>query len=124
MKRFPDETAVGVNAPTVAAITLHPTGGGIAVVSDLIWRVFQQLWNSHATLVTMSRDETRTSSFLDKVRFTLTVTEAEAFGRTDWILFSHLALAQVQRAVPRRLRCRYGVFLHGIEAWKPLTELE
>jgi len=93
-------------------------------VSDLIWRVFQQHWASRARLITMFRRETRTTTLLDKARFTLTVMAAEAFGRTDWILFSHLALAQVQPAVPGPLRCRYGVFLHGIEAWKALSTFE
>jgi phosphatidylinositol alpha-1,6-mannosyltransferase len=42
-------------------------------------------------------------------------------SRVHSILFSHLGLAGVERLVPSRLQAPYGVFLHGIEAWKPLT---
>ena len=72
----------------------------------------------------MFAHETRPATFLEKARFSLALTRAEALGRTDWILFSHLALAQIQQTIPARLRCRYGVFLHGIEAWKTLSARE
>jgi phosphatidyl-myo-inositol dimannoside synthase len=113
-----------MEAPTVAAITLNPTGGGIAVVSDLLWRVFRQHWGPGARLLTMFAHESRPATFIEKAKFSLTLSRAEALGQTDWILFSHLALAQIQHAMPSRFRCRYGIFLHGIEAWKPLSASE
>ncbi len=113
-----------MRAPTVAAITLNPTGGGIAVVSNLLWRVVRDQWGSAARLLTMFDHESRPASFSEKARYTTALMSAQAFGRTDWILFTHLALAKIQTAVPRRLRRPYGVFLHGIEAWNGLTPVE
>jgi len=110
-------------APTVAAITLHSSGGGIAAVSQLLWRVFESQWE-RARLVTMFNHDSRPASLVEKARFTSALTRAQLLGQTDWVLFSHLALAQVQHAIPGRLRCGYGVFLHGIEAWKPLSGRE
>jgi len=113
-----------MRAPTVAAITLHPTGGGIAVVSDLLWRVVRSRCDSRAQLLTMFDHESRPATFAEKARFTASLTGAQAFGRADWILFTHLALAKIQKAVPERVRRPYAVFLHGIEAWNGLTAVE
>lgn len=108
------------HAPTLAAITLNPTGGGIAAVSYALWRVVQEEWGPRARLLTMFDHRSRPATFAEKTRFTMALTTAEALGRTDWILFTHLGLAKIQNAVPARLRRPYGVFLHGIEAWGPL----
>jgi phosphatidylinositol alpha-1,6-mannosyltransferase len=113
-----------VRAPTLAAITLNETGGGIAVVSDLLARVFQKQWGPRARLLTMFDHENRPATRVEKAWFTLSLAHAELFGHTDWVLFSHLGLARIQRAIPARLRRPYGVFLHGIEAWKPLNRAE
>ena len=108
----------------LAAITRHPTGGGIAAVSNLVWRVFENRWGSQARLLTMFEHDNRPATFLEKSRFTVSLACAQAIGRTDWILFAHAGLAQVQSAIPRRFRCRYGVLLYGIEAWNPLGAAE
>jgi phosphatidyl-myo-inositol dimannoside synthase len=111
-------------APTIAAITLDETGGGIAAVSRLLWDVARQEWGPRARLLTMFDHESRPATFVEKARFTAALTRAQAFGQTDWILFTHLALAKIHKAAPDRLRRPYGVFLHGIEAWKRLTAAE
>jgi phosphatidyl-myo-inositol dimannoside synthase len=110
-----------MQAPTVAAITLHPTGGGIAVVSRLLWRVLQDGWGTQAQLLTMFDHESRPATFIEKARFTTNLSTVQMLGRTDFILFTHLALSKVHKVVPERARRRYGVFLNGIEVWKPLT---
>lgn len=106
--------------PTLAAITLNPTGGGIAAVADLLWRVLQDTWGSDARLITMFDHENRTPTAVEKSRFALTLASLQASNQTDWILFAHLALAQIQTAIPLPLRRRHGVFLYGFEAWTPL----
>jgi phosphatidylinositol alpha-1,6-mannosyltransferase len=111
-------------APTIAAITVDPTGGGIAAVARLFWRVIREQWAPHARLVTMFDHESRPATFGEKARYTVSMTSAQMFGRTDWILFTHLGLAKIQKSVPARFRRPYGVFLHGIEAWKPFTTTE
>jgi phosphatidyl-myo-inositol dimannoside synthase len=108
--------------PTVAAITLNPTGGGIAAASDLLWRASRQHWGPRTSLLTMFGHENRPASFGEKARFWLSAATAQAFGQTDWILFCHLGLARVQHGVPARLRRPYAVFLHGIEAWQALDD--
>lgn len=110
-----------MQTPTLAAITHHPTGGGIARVSQLLWRVLQEEWGARAQLLTMFDHMSRPATFIEKARFTTALSSAQVLGRTDWILFTHLALAKIHKAVPARVRRRYGVFLHGIEAWKALT---
>jgi len=113
-----------VRAPLLAAITLHPTGGGIAVVSTLLWQVLANRWGTNARLATAFDHESRPATAGEKARFTLALGSAQLFNRTDWILFSHLALAQAQQAVPRPVRRPYAVFLHGIEAWTDLSARE
>lgn len=109
-------------APLLGAITLDQTGGGIAVVSNLLWRVLVSQWGTDARLVTVFDHENRAATFSEKARFALAVAGAQLLGRTDWLVFSHLALARTQRIIPAARRRPYGVFLHGIEAWTPLNE--
>jgi phosphatidyl-myo-inositol dimannoside synthase len=113
-----------MRAPMLAAITLHPTGGGIAVVSNLLWQVLETHWSGGARLATAFDHDSRPATFSEKVRLAMTVGSAQLLRKTDWILFSHLALAQAQQFVPRPLRRPYGVFLHGIEAWTELSASE
>ncbi|HEX7794229.1 MAG TPA: glycosyltransferase family 4 protein [Vicinamibacterales bacterium] len=110
-----------MRAPLLAAITLHPTGGGIAVVSNLLWQVLEKHWSGGARLATAFDHDSRPATFSEKLRLGMTVGSAQLLRKTDWILFSHLALAQAQQFVPGPLRRPYGVFLHGIEAWADLS---
>jgi phosphatidylinositol alpha-1,6-mannosyltransferase len=110
-----------MKAPTLAVVTLHANGGGVAAVGNLLWRVFQREWGADARLVALRDDRPIVA---EKASFALDVVTAQATRRTDWILFSHMGLAQVQRIVPRSLTCGYGVFLHGIEAWNTLSRAE
>ncbi|MGH9173334.1 MAG: glycosyltransferase family 4 protein, partial [Vicinamibacterales bacterium] len=43
-------------------------------------------------------------------------------GECDWILYTHLSVARVQAFVPALMHRPYGVFIHGIEVWRPLTD--
>jgi len=113
-----------VQTPTLAAISLDPAGGGIAVVSRMLWDVFQRQWPHDARLLLLTDRVRSQPSLAQKVRFALHTTQIQLLRRTDWILFSHLGLAEVQRGLPRQLRARYGVFLYGSEIWRPLTNGE
>ena len=110
-----------MRAPLLAAVTLHHTGGGIAAVSRLIWRALQDGWGAESRLITMFEHETAPATAFEKARYIAGLMIREALGANDWILFSHLQLAEVQDAVPPSVRRRYGVFIHGIEAWGDLT---
>jgi phosphatidylinositol alpha-1,6-mannosyltransferase len=110
--------------PMLAAVSLAPDGGGIAAVGRLLWAVFARQWPERARLVTLLQGRGVNPTLLDKTRFALTLARAQALGRTDWILFGHLGLATVQQGLPRGIRRPYGVFLHGIEVWRPLGRRE
>jgi phosphatidyl-myo-inositol dimannoside synthase len=113
-----------MQSPALAAISLDAGGGGVAVVAQLLWIVFQRQWPSDARVLTLIGGSRTQSSLADKVQFALRVAYTQIARQSDWILFSHLGLATVQRGVPRAFRTPYGVFLHGIEAWKPLSPAE
>jgi phosphatidylinositol alpha-1,6-mannosyltransferase len=115
---------MAIQAPTLAAITLNPTGGGIAGVARLLWRMFEEDWGERARLVTMFEHDNRPASFAEKVKFSMAVAAVQALEQTDFVLFAHLGLARVQDTLPDRMRRPYGVFLHGIEAWQPLDEVQ
>jgi phosphatidylinositol alpha-1,6-mannosyltransferase len=113
-----------VRAPLLAAITLNQSGGGIALVSSLLHRALVERWQSDAHLVTMFDHENHPATFSEKARFAMSVRRQQVLDQTDWVLFSHFALARVQQFVPSSCRKSYGVFLHGIEVWDDLTARE
>ena len=113
-----------MNGPVVAAITLHPAGGGVAAVARLLWQVVQTRWGGDARLITLlagSDGGALDSSTAERVRFGARVAMEQVTGRCPWVFYSHLSLAKVQRYVPAGRRHPYMVFLHGIEAWRPLS---
>lgn len=108
-----------------AAITLEVKGGGVAVAAQLMWRVLQEDWGAPCQLVMLIDEDATGAEFqattLARVKFGARVAAAQALGRADWIFYSHLSLAQVQEFLPAAVRRPYVVFLHGIEAWRPLS---
>ncbi len=110
--------------PTLAAVTLEPSGGGVATVARLLWQVLQREFGPDARLITLLPEGRRQPTLADKLRFGARVAQVQVAGATDWMLFSHLALAKAHDRVPGRIRCGYGIFLHGIEAWCPLSAQE
>ena len=108
----------------LAAITLDDTGGGVAAVSRLIWRVFCDEWGTGSRCVQLLRRYPRRGlrpSLGTRIRFGAKLGALQAASANPWIFYSHLSLALVQRYVPGSFRRPYGVFLHGIEAWRHLT---
>jgi phosphatidylinositol alpha-1,6-mannosyltransferase len=112
---------VSVGRPAIAAITFSPHGGGIAAVSRLVRDVLTDTSASPLTCIELATDARRfdTSTF-SRVRFGLRVASAQIPGRCDWVFYTHLNLAAVQRMVPRALSRPYAVFLHDVEGWTPL----
>ena len=117
-----------MSRPCLAAITLDQRGGGIALVSRLLWRVFQEQWPGDSTLVTLLNDAhpltSLHSSTLTRVQFGMRMASVQATGRCDWIMYSHLSLAKVQAQLPAAARRPYAVFIHGIEVWRDLSAAE
>jgi len=105
----------------LAAPVLGERGGGIGQVSSLLWRAIQLEYGDSAAVVTLLRNGHPVPTPADKVRFGLEVARARMFDRPDWIFFSHLGLARIERYVPAFRSAPYAIFLHGIEAWSPLS---
>ena len=109
--------------PGVAAVTFDERGGGIAAVSRLI----RDALEAGATqpcrvfpLVRASRDGAFPSTTIRRLGFGFELAAAQSFGLCDWVCFTHLSLATVQRLVPGPVRRPYVVYLHDVEAWAPL----
>jgi len=109
--------------PSLAAITLDARGGGIATVSRLLWRVMTDEWGPECSLITLVPSGARSfdTDTLERLVFGARVGWTQMARRSSWTLYSHLAIARAQGFLPERLRRPYGVFLHGIEAWRPLS---
>ena len=112
-----------MQAPLLAAISLAPTGGGIAGVARLMWRALRARWEG-ARLTTLVDGVRCLPSFGDKARFALTLAGDQVLRRADGVIFDHLALARVEAGIPSRLRVPYAVFVHGVEVWRPLSRRE
>lgn len=114
----------GLGDPVVAAVTLADEGGGIAAVSRMTWRVCSETWPG-ATLVTLfppaGGPMSGRPALASQLRFGTDVLRRQLPGSQGWLFFNHLALARAQAFVPRALRRPYVIFLHGIEAWQPLS---
>ncbi|MGQ0737266.1 MAG: glycosyltransferase family 4 protein [Acidobacteriota bacterium] len=114
-----------MSRPLLAAITFDDRGGGVAKVARLLRRVLFDHWPQASRVIELVRDPGDPPSFdsgpATRVGFGVRVVVPQLLGRCDWILYSHLALAHVQRFVPEPFRRPYAVFLHDIEAWGPMS---
>jgi phosphatidylinositol alpha-1,6-mannosyltransferase len=109
--------------PALAAITLNRRGGGVAAVSRLLQQVVAGEWGRDCRVVTLVRpgaDSLETGP-QRRIRFGARLTWLQASGQCDWMLCTHLSVARAQDLIPAPVRRPYAVFLHGIEAWRPLT---
>jgi phosphatidylinositol alpha-1,6-mannosyltransferase len=113
-----------MSGPALAAISLSPRGGGVARVSCLIQRVFADHWGDVCRVRTLTSGDEVDSTTLDRLKFGAGLASEQVLGDCRWILYSHLRIARVQAFIPPALRRPYAVFLHGIEAWRPLTGTE
>ena len=95
--------------------------GGIARVSILLWKALQERFNGACEVATLLPAHESAPRLGDKIRFSLAVAGRQIRNRTAWVLFDHLQLASVQHLVWPPRRRPYGVFLHSIEAWNPLS---
>ncbi|HEY6763813.1 MAG TPA: glycosyltransferase family 4 protein [Candidatus Sulfotelmatobacter sp.] len=103
--------------PKIALVTsgLGTIHGGIGVVADLIVSALEKnsdisVWEHHA--------------FWPRI-----VRIPAVVGRTFWgslrppdfVIYDHVDLATLHTMIPRLRPIPYGVFLHGIEVWKPIV---
>jgi phosphatidylinositol alpha-1,6-mannosyltransferase len=112
-----------LRAPALAAITLARGSDGVAVVSNLLWRALQRRWPD-ARLLTLFDGPARVPGMADKASFTATLMTELAAHRPCGIVYSHLGLARAQAYVPSIVARPYVVFLHGVEAWGSLGDVD
>jgi phosphatidylinositol alpha-1,6-mannosyltransferase len=108
----------------LAVPLLGERSGGVGQVGTLLWRVMQQTWPEQSALVSLLRDGRLSPTLADKLGFGWSLGARQISRRTRWILFAHLGLARAERFLPEGARAPYGVFLHGVEAWRPLGRAE
>ena len=106
----------------LATITLESHGAGVTAVSHLLWRALQDRWPSDHALLTLQEDDGTPLTWRAKARFSARLASAQVFGRARWVLFGHLGLVRAQALIPAPLRRPYGVFFHGVEVWRALSE--
>ena len=70
----------------------------------MLWAVFREHWPDARLLLLTDEARARPNVNEKLVRFAVRAGSMQALGQTDWILFSHLGLAAVQRAMPRQWR--------------------
>jgi phosphatidylinositol alpha-1,6-mannosyltransferase len=111
--------------PYLASITYDPKGGGVAAVSRLLRQVMRDRWGQGCRLVTLLADagasDTLHASAVSRLRFGTRLAQAQMTADCAWVFYSHLGPSRVQAFIPPAWRRPYGVFVHGIEAWRPLT---
>ncbi|HUF47142.1 MAG TPA: glycosyltransferase family 4 protein [Vicinamibacterales bacterium] len=108
----------------LAVPLLGERSGGVGQVSGLLQRAMENAWPGQTSVVRLLPDHRRSPTLIDKVSFGCSVNARQMVRRARWILFAHLGLARVDRWVPRGLRAPYAVFLHGVEAWQPLSSAD
>jgi len=86
-----------------------------------------EAWPGECELITLmpaSASGAARPSAAAKARFAASVLTTHARGAVSWTLYSHLALARLQPWLAGRFSRPYAIFLHGIEAWRPLSSAE
>lgn len=106
----------------VAAPALGERGGGVGQVARLLWETVSETWPGEAEIMTLLTNGHALPTPADKLRFGGALASRQMLGRAGWIVFAHLGIAKIERAVPASLRVPYAVFLHGIECWHRLPE--
>lgn len=102
-------------------VTQRPGQGGIARVSSLLWRILESRYSSSCDRLVAAGPGRDSPNLIDKTRFSAQVVASQVRGACSALLFDHLGLSRAQTLVPESLRRPYGIFLHSIEAWAPLT---
>ena len=137
MQKPSEETVIldGQRCLMVAAGILN-SSGGIAEVSRLALRVFSQQKYSVDALV-LNETEASTDAGQayscpltyrtfggNKLAFTLVVWQVLLQHRYDIVFADHVNIAAILAPMSLLRRCRYIVWLHGIEVFAPKPDLE
>ena len=103
--------------PGVVAITLDERGGGIAAASRLVREVLDDVSGRPCPAWLLAGEPTRrgfSTGALRRASFGARVVGAQLTAACDWLFYTHLNLASVQRGLPRPFRLPYAVLLHDV----------
>jgi glycosyltransferase involved in cell wall biosynthesis len=106
--------------PLVCTLTRGETHGGIARVSELLWRAAQAMTAGACRRLSLFPSDTNELTFATRLAYSRALLATQLSERPSWILFDHLGIARPQVFVPASLRAPYAVFLHSLEVWRPL----
>ena len=107
--------------PVLCTIDQGLGHGGIARVSLLVWQVMRRLFGEHCRAISLCPPGADAATNWDKARFGARVIAGQLRGEFEWLFYDHAGPAVTQLLVPGRYRRPYGIFLHGVEVWKPLS---
>jgi len=109
--------------PALCTVTQRAGHGGIARVSYLISLCLRRWYGDRFNEISFLGEEQDHPTTWRKVNFISGLMQLELREKLDWMVFDHLQLAAVQNFLPRSRRRPYAIFLHGAEAWVPLSTL-
>ena len=98
---------------TLAALGAKGSGFGVPRVVSLFDA------SGEGSPVPLPRGTQWTACARNRLKFLFGIA-AQVVLRPDFVLYDHVDVAQCQMILPRFLRRPYGVWVHGIEVWKPL----
>jgi phosphatidylinositol alpha-1,6-mannosyltransferase len=107
-------------APLLCTLTQGDPHGGIARVSELLWRATQAITSGACRRLSLFSSDQNELTFSRSLAYSKALLAAQLGARPSWILFDHLGIARPQILVPSRLRAPYAIFLHSLEVWRPL----
>lgn len=106
--------------PLVCTLTRGETHGGIARVSELLWRATQAMTSGACRRLSLFPSHSSELTFAIQLSYARALLATQLGDRPSWILFDHLGIARPQVLVPAPLRSPYAIFLHSLEVWRPL----
>lgn len=106
--------------PLVCTLTRGDADGGIARVSELLWRSIQAITSGACRRLSLYSSDSSELTFAMRLAYLRALLARQLGDGPAWILFDHLGTARPQVFVPAPLRAPYTVFLHSLEVWRPL----
>jgi glycosyltransferase involved in cell wall biosynthesis len=100
----------------LATSGLGTSKGGIGVVSEMLGPALQRYGDVRVWLHRMNLPR-----LLRKGLLAMTASSG-LIERPDFVFYEHVHLAALHDLIPRLRSVPYGVFLHGMEMWEPLTD--
>lgn len=110
------------SSPLLAVVRSSPSGDGVGYVGLLLERALAEIAGAPPRVVALDAADMLRPTLAERIRFTRRLAAAQLRAATWPVVFNHLGIARAQRSLPRPIRRRYAVFLHGVEIWDPALD--